>query len=365
MANWRRQRIIIAVFITLVFVDCSLLLAKKGFRVPKTHKKVFQTLKRWQGKTFEGNDAEFIAEVFLENRRFLPKTKKVLRKKLSSGRYGPQVLPSETKLPADVHLFHLSGGRGTLLALHLSGPIFVTVNKNKKVVEVSLEEEHWKKALVSTRRIIHPEAKTPLVFVEHPKGTENIAQAATGGSPVSSAQDWLAKQPTYLIVLLAVGAALIVGVPLAVVWRWAGKEEGPAEPSVADRLGVLDAKPEAPSPQLQELAPANSIDAHAPTPPAGMAKAIAKQLAAEEAAKEAVTSGLPPIEPTLGGGGGLPPIEPSLGGGGLGSILSTPSEAQVSVDSAPASLTPAPEGETLNPESEEEVLARLRKRLKG
>ena len=362
MANWRRQRIVIAVFITLVFVDCSLVFAQKGFRIPETHEKIFKTLVRWQGKSFEGNDAEFIAEVFLENRRFLPKTKKVLRKKLSSGKYGPQVLPSESKLPADVHLFHLSGGRGTLLALHLSGPIFVTVNKNNEVVEASLEEIHWKKALVSTRRVIHPEAKITPVFVEHPKGTLDKMQVVSSGSPVNSAQNWLAKQPTYLIVLLAIGAALIIGVPLAVLWRSSETEEQAAKPSVVDRLGALDSKPEAPT-------PINRIDAHAPTPPSGMAKAIAKQLAAEEAAKETAketaTSGLPPIEPTLEGGGGLPPIEPSIGGGGLGSILSTPSEAQVSVDSTPASLTPAPEGDTLNPESEEEVLARLRKRLKG
>ena len=191
MAYLRRQRILLAVFITLVFVDCSMVFAKKGFSVPKTHLKLFKSLVRWQGKTFQGNDAEFIAEVFLENRRFLPKTKKVLRKQLSSGKYGPQVLPSETKLPGDVHLFHLAGGRGIVLALHLSGPLFVTLNKDNVVVQLSLEDEKWNKSLVSTRRIIHPEENTPSVFVAHEKGTEEKGAVAGSGSPSAAASGWL------------------------------------------------------------------------------------------------------------------------------------------------------------------------------
>ena len=119
------------------------------------HQKLLNTMRHFaQGKRTFGNDASLIREVYLENNRLLPRYKNLLVRRFSTGAIG-QLLPQSAEyLPGDIHAFTSRKGHGRIVfGLHLEDDIFISVNKDGRVIEKSIAEAHCQKRLLSTRRI--------------------------------------------------------------------------------------------------------------------------------------------------------------------------------------------------------------------
>ena len=124
-------------------------------KLSPAHQKLLNTMHHFaQCQRNFGSDAALVREVYLENNRLLPRYKKLLVRRFSSGAIGELLPQSASYLPGDIHAFSSRKGRGQIVfGLHVEDDTFISVSKDGRVIQKSINEAHCQRRLLSTRRI--------------------------------------------------------------------------------------------------------------------------------------------------------------------------------------------------------------------